>query len=247
MPRMFKDYQTQQKYFLIDLNRFTDKDLEDNDCIVSDFFLIYQMEYIKNYDNFRRVISRTVKNLKNCSKSLYDKFLNAVNTDLKSNHILKEGEDITSLEGALEMESERLINFRNSFKEELRDEVRNEVRDEVRSEVRDEVRNEVRDEVRNEIRDEVRNEVRDEVRNEVRDEVRNEVSNELYKQFNDSYKDFLSILIMQKFNVIPDFLNKTLSKIQDYNLISEICHSINNFDNTESLNSFIQKRLSHVS
>jgi len=98
MSPMLQQYQIQQKFYIIDVKHIPKEELENKNCVVSDFFRLDRMEYIDNIETFHNDLSRIINNLKDCSSSLYNKFFNAVKTDLLSNHILSDDSNIESLE-----------------------------------------------------------------------------------------------------------------------------------------------------
>ena len=54
----------------------------------------------------------------------------------------------------------------------------------------------------------------------------------------------LNNLIIDKFKVVPDYLKKTLSKINNFEIFIEIAGSIHKFDDIQSLKSFINSKIS---
>ena len=80
MPNALESYLLQQKYIFIDVKKFTDDALIKKNGIASDFFRLERMQHLNDYKSFKNVITRIDKNLKKCSESLYDKFLNAINS-----------------------------------------------------------------------------------------------------------------------------------------------------------------------
>ena len=96
--------------------------------------------------------------------------------------------------------------------------------------------------LRNSFKEFLRNEIRNKSINEIKNEVRNKINN----QFIGLYIEILYILISQKFNIVQYYIHNMHLRIKDCNLVTKIYHSINKFHNTDSLNSFIQQQLSHV-